>query len=249
MFQFVPSSHPLLPAAERGTEACSIHPPGRRPFLSQGDPGLTCSRGRLHVVDKLPHLLSTFRAFENPRCLACLGFLCALLWCAVQVKMFPDALPPNDVCGVIKTTHFSVDFPLCRRKKIGISPGRKKVSQGKPTEKRVVFIRARKLCRLSAIQGAPAGKGSPHDSAWIMLLLACCPLNLSKASQFGSTLAGERPLRVCMSGFRHANLGLRRVVLWLGRPFLGPATACCRFFRQNARKSTVRGRCGRGWRV
>ena len=68
--------------------------------------------GAFPVVDKLPHLLSTFRAFENPRCLACLGFLCAPLWCAVQVKMFSAAMPPSDAGGMIKTTHFSVDFLL-----------------------------------------------------------------------------------------------------------------------------------------
>ena len=45
-------------------------------------------------------------------------------------------------------------------------------------------------------KGAPAGKGSPHDSAWIMLLPACDSLNLSKASQFGSTLVGGRPLKI-----------------------------------------------------
>ena len=42
----------------------------------------------------------------------------------------------------------------------------------------------------------PAGKGSPHDSAWIMFLPIWDPLNLSKASQFGSTLAGGRPSRL-----------------------------------------------------
>ena len=67
--------------------------------------------------------------------------------------------------------------------------------------------------------GAPAGKGSPHDSAWIMLHCTRNSLNLSKASQFGSTLAGERPLRVCTSGFRHARLGPRRVGFWFRRLF------------------------------
>ena len=47
------------------------------------------------IVDKLPHLLSTFRAFENPRCLAGLGFLCAPLWLAGQVKMFSAAMHAN----------------------------------------------------------------------------------------------------------------------------------------------------------
>ena len=37
------------------------------------------------------------------------------------------------------------------------------------------------------------GKGSPHDSAWIMLLSTRTSLNLSKASQFGSTLADGHP--------------------------------------------------------
>ena len=91
-----------------------------------------------------------------------------------------------------------------RSLKIGISPGRKKVSQGKPTEKRVIFIRTGKPCRPLAIREPPAGKGSPHDSAWIVLLCARGPLNLSKASRFGSTLAGGRPLRVCASGVRCA---------------------------------------------
>ena len=36
-------------------------------------------------------------------------------------------------------------------------------------------------------------KGSPHDSAWIMLLFTRAPLNLSKASQLGSTLADGHP--------------------------------------------------------
>ena len=54
-------TYPLLPAVERGTEVCSIHPPGRRllPFprrpwadLLPGPPSF--------FVDKLPHLLSTF---------------------------------------------------------------------------------------------------------------------------------------------------------------------------------------------
>ena len=44
------------------------------------------------------------------------------------------------------------------------------------------------LSSFGNLRGAPAGKGSPHDPAWIMLLLACCPLSLSKASQFGSPL-------------------------------------------------------------
>ena len=96
--------------------------------------------------------------------------------------------------------------------KIGIFPGRKKVSQGKPTEKRVVFIRAGKPCRPSSIRGPPADRGSPHDSAWIMLHCNRNSLNLSKASQFGSTLVGGRPLRVCVSGVRCA-LGF--VACWL----------------------------------
>ena len=41
--------------------------------------------------------------------------------------------------------------------------------------------------------GASAGKGSPHDSAWIMPLRTWIPLNLSKASQFGSTLTSRPP--------------------------------------------------------
>ena len=40
--------------------------------------------------------------------------------------------------------------------------------------------------------GLSAGKGLSHDSAWIMLLRVCGSLNLSKASQFGSTLAPPR---------------------------------------------------------
>ena len=85
-------------------------------------------------------------------------------------------------------------FSSLRSLKIGIFPGRKKVSQGKPTEKWVVFIRAGKPCRPSSIQGAPAGKGSPHDSAWIGPSFACGLIDLSRASQFGSTLVGNRRL-------------------------------------------------------
>ncbi len=113
-------------------------------------------------VDKLPHLLSTFRAFENPRCPACLE-------CEKVTGSF---------------SHFASSQPIVR-------------------------------CN----PGAPAGKGSPHDSAWIMLHCTRNSLNLSKASQFGSTLAGERPLRVCTSGFRHARLGPRRVGFWFRRLF------------------------------
>ena len=47
---------------------------------------------------------------------------------------------------------------------------------------------------------ATAGKGSPHDSAWIMFLRACGSLNLSKASQFGSTLAARRLVGFIWSG-------------------------------------------------
>ena len=46
---------------------------------------------------------------------------------------------------------------------------------------------------LVGVPGASAGKGSPHDSAWIMPLRTWSPLNLSKASQFGSTLTSRRP--------------------------------------------------------
>ena len=42
--------------------------------------------------------------------------------------------------------------------------------------------------------GTPVGKGPPRDSAWIMLLLAPRSSSLSKALQFGSTLAGGRLL-------------------------------------------------------
>ena len=95
-------------------------------------------------------------------------------------------------------------FSSLRSLKIGISPGRKKVIQGKPTEKWVVFIRAGKPCCPSSIQGASAGKGSPRDSAWIMFHRTRNSLNLSKASQFGSTLAGRRPIRDRESGVRCA---------------------------------------------
>ena len=81
-------------------------------------------------------------------------------------------------------------FSSSRSLKIGISPGRKKVSQGKPTEKWVVFIRAGKPCRPSSIQGPPVGKGSPHDSAWIGPSFACGLIDLSRAWQFCSLLAG-----------------------------------------------------------
>ena len=47
---------------------------------------------------------------------------------------------------------------------------------------------------------ASAGKGSPHDSAWIMILRACVSLNLSKASQFGSALADGCPFRRLLAG-------------------------------------------------
>ena len=119
-------------------------------------------------------------------------------------------------------------FSSLRSLKIGIFPGRKKVSQGKPTEKWVVFIRAGKHCRPSSIQGPPVGKGSPHDSAWIMLLCACDSLDLSKASQFGSALAGRCPL-LTKGGV------ICQQVLRLSR-------ACCRFFIPKTSKSTVRGR-------
>ena len=103
--------------------------------------------------------------------------------------------------------------------KIGIFPGRKKVSQGKPTEKWVVFIRTGKPCRSSSIQGAPAGKGSPHDSAWIMLHCNRNSLNLSKASQFGSTLAGRRPFEgLCIGSSVRAWIR-GASFFWLGRPF------------------------------
>ena len=39
-----------------------------------------------------------------------------------------------------------------------------------------------------------AGKGSPHDSAWIMFLCVRNSFSLSRASQFGSTLVGNRRL-------------------------------------------------------
>ena len=92
-------------------------------------------------------------------------------------------------------------------------------------------------------KGAPAGKGSPHDSAWIMLLPACDSLNLSKASQFGSTLVDERPLRVCASGVRCA-LGFAARWLLVQASLLGFSTACCRFFRPNAQNIPVRGTSG-----
>ena len=84
-------------------------------------------------------------------------------------------------------------FSSLQSSKIGISPGRKKVSHGKPTEKWVIFIKTGKLCCSSAIQGTPIGKGPSHDSARTMLLCARGPLNLSKALLFGSTLAGGCP--------------------------------------------------------
>ena len=62
-----------------------------------------------------------------------------------------------------------------------------------------------------------------------MLLLAWNPLNLSKASQFGSTLVGGR-LRGSVCWKFAVRLGSRRVVLSLGRPFLDFMVARCRFF-------------------
>ena len=86
-----------------------------------------------------------------------------------------------------------MDFLICNRQESVFPQAAKKISQGKPTEKWVIFIRTGKPCRSSSIQGAPAGKGSPHDFAWIMLHCNRNSLNLSKASQFGSTLAGGSP--------------------------------------------------------
>ena len=50
-------------------------------------------------------------------------------------------------------------FSSLRSLKIGIFPGRKKVSQGKPTEKWVIFIRVKKRCWLSAIRGGAWRQG------------------------------------------------------------------------------------------
>ncbi len=79
-----------------------------------------------------------------------------------------DVMPPSSVGGMIKTTHFSVDFSSLQSLKIGISPGRKKVSYGKPTEKWVVFIRGRKTLPLFGDSGLSGGKGmSRRATLWI----------------------------------------------------------------------------------
>ena len=101
-------------------------------------------------------------------------------------------MPLNDV-GHDKNDPLFGGFSSLQSSKIVVSPGRKKVSHGKPTEKWAIFIKAGKLCCPSAIQGTPIGKGSPYDSAWTILLCARGPLNLSKALLFGSTLAGGCP--------------------------------------------------------
>ncbi len=86
-------------------------------------------------------------------------------------------------CGFVAINFFAtwenVDYPRPQREK--------------STEKWVVFIKARKLCSPTAIRRLFAGKGSPRNSAWIMSLCACDSRNLSKALQFGSTLAGMCP--------------------------------------------------------
>ena len=141
------------------------------------------------VVDKLPHLLSTK---NSRRCLPPDFLLSSAVVRSPRcIFSWRDAAQR---CGRHdKNDPLFGGFSSLRLLKIGISPGRKKVSQGKPTEKWVVFIKTGKPCRPSSIQVPPAGKGSPHDSAWIVLLCARGPLNLSKALLFGSTFAGGCP--------------------------------------------------------
>ena len=107
-------------------------------------------------------------------------------------------------------------------------PRSQKSKPGQTHRKVGRFIRAGKLCRPSSIQGAPAGKGSPHDSAWIMLHCTRNSLNLSKASQFGSTLAGGRPFEgLCIGSSVRAWV---RGASSLGLAFLlAFSAACCRF--------------------
>ena len=82
--------------------------------------------------------------------------------------------------------------------------------------------------------GASAGKGSHRGSAWIMPLRTWIPLNLSKASQFGSALVGGRPTIVCVLGFQRARWVCLRCVVWNGgrrfvpiRPSGGRLTRAC----------------------
>ena len=85
------------------------------------------------------------------------------------------------------------------------------------------------------LESMPGGKGLPHDSAWIMLLLACGSLNLSKASQFGSPLAARRLVESIWSGRAAQGDKARCSFAWLisclgviGAPlgFLDPRTNC-----------------------
>ena len=128
--------------------------------------------------------------------------------------------------------------------KIGIFPGRKKVSQGKPTEKRVVFIRAGKPCRPSSIQGAPADKGlasrlrldnaSLHPQLAQLIQSVAVRLDPCRRALFeGLCFASS----VCSLGFV-ARRSLARASL------LGFSAACCRFFRPNVQNIPVRGTSG-----
>ena len=107
------------------------------------------------VVDKLPHLLSTK---NSRRCLPPDFLLSSAVVRSPRcIFSWRDAAQR---CGRHdKNDPLFGGFSSLRSLKIGIFPGRKKVSQGKPTEKWVIFIRVKKRCWLSAIRGGAWRQG------------------------------------------------------------------------------------------
>ena len=127
--------------------------------------------------------------------------------------------------------------------RINVSPGRKKVSQGKPTEKWVIFIRVKKRCWLSAIRGGAWRQGhasrlrldnaSPYTQLAQLIQSVAVRLDPCRQTPHKGPCVGSS-LRAWIPGA--LSLGL---VFLLGFP-----AACCRFFRLKTTKSTVRGRWG-----
>ena len=107
------------------------------------------------VVDKLPHLLSTK---NSRRCLPPDFLLSSAVVRSPRcIFSWRDAAQR---CGRHdKNDPLFSGFSSLQSSEIIVFPGRIKVSHGKPTEKWVVFIRAGKLCRSSALGGGIVEKG------------------------------------------------------------------------------------------
>ena len=113
---------------------------------------------------------------------------CALLRCVVRIKVFPAAMSPSYVIRHDKNDPLFGGFFSVLLSKISVSPGRKKVNLGKPTEKWVIFIRTGKPCRLSAFRGHPPAR------ARIAAPLGQCFFELATRAAYPKRRGSARPL-------------------------------------------------------